>query len=97
MVIDVDAPVLSLGQLVSHGGQCSQGGLVQRLEGGLPAAFELLERPRIELVEQLPDGLVQFIDAEEFPVAQARQDPALYDLHPYLDLGFVFRFPRPRR
>ena len=70
---------------------------VERLEGRAPAPVELLERPRVELLEQLPDRRVQLLQAEESAVAQARQDPPLRDQDAPFDLRLVLRLARTRR
>ena len=52
----------------------------------------MLERLAVELFEQGADAVVGLGQGEEAVVAQARQYPALDDLHADLRLGFVFGF-----
>jgi hypothetical protein len=56
-----------------------------------PAAGQLLERALVQIGQQHGDGPVQLGQAEEAPVAQPRQDPALDHLHADLHLGLVAR------
>ena len=70
------------------------GRAVDALEGGAPAALELLERPHVQIFEQVGDGFVELGEAEELAVAQVPQDPTLRDLHTDLDLGLVARLSR---
>lgn len=60
---------------------------VERLEECPARGAELAHQPGIELIEQLADRLVQLLQREELPVAQARQDEPLDNQHAVLDLG----------
>jgi hypothetical protein len=77
VVGDVHAGAFPARQLEACRWQRPQRRLVQLLEGTAPAAGQLLERPLIQFGEQCTDGGIQFGQAEEAPVAQLRQDPAL--------------------
>ncbi len=55
------------------------------------------ERSLIELIEQLPDRLIEFRQAEDLPMPQRRHDPTLDDLHAGFDLGFVAGLVRSSR
>jgi hypothetical protein len=70
---------------------------VQRQEGRVAAAGQLLEGAVVQLGQQLCDGHVELGQAEEAPVAQPRQDPALDDLHADFHLGLVARAAWPSR
>lgn len=93
MVIDVDPHLLPVRVLVRHSRQGAQGRGVHRLEHAPATSFQLLERPVVQLIQKLPDGLVQLGQTEEGAVAQAGQDPPLGHLDPRLDLGFVLGTP----
>ena len=60
-----------------------------------PGSF--LNGALVQIDQQLGDRRVELGQAEEAPVAQAREDPALDDLHPDFDLGLVARMRRARR
>lgn len=64
---------------------------VHLLEERPTAAIELREGAAVEVLEQLGDRLVELLEREEGPVSQAREDPALSDLHADLDLRLVTR------
>ena len=59
--------------------------------------FELLERTRVELLDELTDRGVELAQAEKGPVAQRRDDPSLHDQHSAFDLRLVLRLARARR
>src|SRR5438046_2020845 len=59
VVIDVDLSFLPFGLLVAATGERLQRGPIELLERRPPAAFELLEGPGVEPLEQLADGLVE--------------------------------------
>ena len=97
MVIETGAALLPFGVLVGLARQRLQRRLVERLEQ-LPAGrAEMLCPARVEIVQQLADGLVQFREAEETAISQAAQDPAFDDLDADLHFRFVAWFARPRR
>jgi hypothetical protein len=52
--------------------------------------------PVVQILQQFADRGVELGEAEEAAMPQPRQDPALDQLDPGLDLGFIPRFPRPR-
>jgi hypothetical protein len=82
---------------VRRGRQGSQRGLFECLKARTATAVDLLERPRVQILEQLGDRGVELAEREERPVAESRQDPALDDLYAGLDLGFVAWLSRARR
>ena len=97
MVIETGAALLRFGVLVGLAWQRLQRRLVERLEQ-LPAGrAEMLCPARVEIVQQLADGLVQFREAEETAISQAGQDPAFDDLDADFHFRFVAWFARPRR
>ena len=97
MVIETGAALLPFGVLVGLARQRLQRRLVERLEQ-LPAGrAEMLCPARVEIVQQLADGLVQFREAEETAISQAGQDPAFDDLDADFHFRFVAWFARPRR
>ena len=51
--------------------------------------------PIIEINQQVRDRSIEIRQAEEAPIAQTRQDPALYYQHSALDLSFVAWSPAP--
>ena len=76
MVIETGAALLPFGVLAGLARQRLQRRLVERLEQ-LPAGrAEMLCPARVEIVQQLTNGLVQFREAEETVISQAGQDPA---------------------
>ena len=98
-VVEPDADVeLPFGELVACGWQRLHRRTVDRLERAATAAVEALgERARVEPLEQLGDRGVELVEAEEGAVAQAREHPALGDLHTDLDFRLVARLSRARR
>src|SRR5262249_10526189 len=70
---------------------------VQLLEQLPPTPRTLSELPRVQLLQQSFDRLIEFTDAGEDPFTQRSQYPALDYLHSDLDLCFVFWFSDPRR
>ena len=58
------------------------------------AAGQLLERPAIQVRQQLRDREVQLPQREELAVAKPRENPALHDQHAHLDGGFILRVIR---
>ena len=95
VAVDVDPGQFPLGELVGGLRQGGEGGLVGAGEQGLPVARQFLEGTGVHILEQLADGLIEFGQAEETPVAQPRQDPALDDEQGAFHLGLVPGFPRP--
>ena len=77
VIVDVDAGRGPLMELVALLRQRSQGRSVQLLKQAGAPARALAKRPLIKLDEQLPDGLVEFGEAEELPMPQRGHDPAL--------------------
>ncbi len=94
VVVDADLVALEGGDLVGMHRQRSQGWAIQALEPVTPAAVKALERPSIQVLQQLSDGLIECMQAEELPMAQPCHDPALDDLHRHLGLGLGFAWPR---
>lgn len=66
-----------------------QGRFVDLFEEGAAGAGQVLAGAVVEFLKGLADGLVELVRAEKGPVPEDREDPALDDLHPYLDLGLV--------
>jgi hypothetical protein len=62
-------------------------GLVESYELGCPLGFSFAEWSLVNAVAHLSNGMVQFLDREELPVAQRRDDPALDELNTTLDLA----------
>ena len=96
VVVDVHPCRLELRQHHRRGRQRLQGRCVQCGEGRRPAAGQLLERALVQVRQQQVNSPVELGQAEEAPVAQPRQDPALDHLHADFDLGLVLRAPRAR-
>ncbi len=63
VVVDVDPGAGPLAQIERLGRQRIQSGFVESRELRRPRAFALAERPLVDAVAQLADGLVQFLDA----------------------------------
>ena len=61
------------------------------------AAGQLLERPAVEIRQELRDREVQLSQREELAVAKPREDPALYHQHAHLDGCFILRVIGTRR
>ena len=89
MVVDVDPRLLEARDRHVRRWQWSQCRLVQRLERAGAAAGQLLERARVEFSEKCANGDVEVGQAEKKPIAQARQNPALYHLYPHFYFGLV--------
>src|ERR1700754_3088896 len=77
--------------------RAERGALVLLVEIASGRATEFFHRTRVELFAQLGDPLIEGGEGEERLIAKTRQDPALYDLHPNLDLRLVAWLPRPCR
>ena len=64
-------------------------------------AFAFAERPLVDAVAQLADGLVQFLDREELSIAQRRDDPTLgqlaHPIRPWPCRAACMAAPEPRR
>src|SRR5213594_2104825 len=60
------------------------------------SSIALAERTLIQSPQQLPDRLVEFLQAEELPVPQRRYDPAFDHLHSAFYFGLVAGFVRTR-
>src|SRR5712672_1766319 len=61
------------------------------------AGAETAHLAGVEFDDEAADGGIEFRQGKEALIAQARQDPALRDLHGNLNLGLVLWPPRPRR
>lgn len=70
--------------------------LIEPLEPLPATAIELLERSLVQVLQQLGNRPIEFMQAEELLVPQPRHDPALDDLHRHLGLGVVLWLTRPR-
>ncbi|MDQ0083130.1 hypothetical protein J2W35_003490 [Variovorax boronicumulans] len=97
VVVDVDLGALPQAHLEALGRQRPQRGRVQHLEGAASTTRQLLERALIQIDQQRGDRPVAFVQAEEAPVAQARQNPSLDHEHRVLDLRLVARMSRACR
>ncbi len=97
MVVEPDPTAPPVGILVGLGRQLQQGSALEAVEQGLPAAADVTHGAGVQRLQQLADGGVGLVQAEQPPVAQAGQDPALDDLYPNLDLGLVARLADPGR
>ena len=95
VVVDVDLDGLPATDDEVLCRQRSQRRSIQLLEGAASAAWQLLERPLVEIDQQQANRLVELVQGEEAPVAQPRQDPALHQQHRALDLGLVTRVRGP--
>lgn len=97
VVVDVDSRLLPLGVDEALRRQRLQRELV-RLCKELGARLSAVgpHRPRVQLIEEDRDALIQRIQREEDFVTHSSEDPPLYDLDGDLDLGLVFRALRPR-
>ena len=62
---------------------------LDRLEELLPRGAEVAADARVQAGDLLGDGGVQLLEAEELPVAQAGDDPALHEQDRDLDLRLV--------
>jgi hypothetical protein len=62
---------------------------LDRLEEVLTRGAEVAADARVQAGDLLADGEVQFLEAEELPVAQPGDDPALDQQDRGLDLGLL--------
>lgn len=97
VVVDVDTRLLPDGEFVGQLREGLEGGLVQHLEELAAGATEVFHEPRVELIEQFADSLIQVCQAKEGAVAQTGKDPALDYLDAHFCLGFVFGLANARR
>src|ERR1700761_2685711 len=95
MIVGRDAATLPARKDIGLVRQRSQPGTVDLGEQVGAAGAEATHSAGVEFDDQSPNGGIKFRQGKETPVAQARQDPALCDLHGNLDLGFVFWPPWP--
>ncbi len=95
VVVDVDPGLLPAGKLVGRFRQGRQGGLVHLGEQFPARLAQMLHLPLVEFHQQFGNGLVELRQAEEGPVPQAGQDPALDHLHPHFHFGLVPWFAHP--
>ncbi len=70
---------------------------IEQVEPAAARTLEFLERPVVELAEQLPNGSVEFGQTVEAPMPQPGKNPALDQQHGGFHFGLVLRFARPRR
>jgi len=97
VVVDADLRFEPFGVLVARRRQRFHRRPVDQLErlGATPRQF--LERPPVELDEELCDRGIELTKREELTVAQAREDPPLHHEHTHLHGSLVFRAIRPGR
>jgi hypothetical protein len=94
---NIHAHAFELRHLHAVGRQGFECRFVQLLEGAQAVAGQLLEGPRVMVNQKLGDRPVEFTQAEEALIAQARQNPAFDQEHAILDFGFVARVRRACR
>jgi len=97
VVVDVDARVAPLGELIAGSRERAQQRAVELLEEGAARDAELAHQARVQRGKQVPDGRVQLSDAEELAMAEGGEDPPLNDEHIGLDDGLVTWMARPGR
>ena len=97
VVINVHGGRFDMHVLIRLRRQGFQGGFIQCLKGGPPAAGPAFEGPVVEVIEQGGDMAVQLIQGKEPVMPQAGQDPALHQQHALFGLGFIAGFIRTRR
>ena len=86
VVVNADARQFPFGVLVVNLGQGTQRRRVHLGEGAGAAAGQFFEWSLVLVGEQCASRPVQFVEAEEAQVAQARQYPARGHQHAILDL-----------
>ncbi len=87
--VNVDAALLEGGDFVATRRQRAQCRFVEPLEPLASSAIELLERPRIQVVDQPGDRLVQFGQTVEPVIPEAGENPSFDDLYADLDLRLI--------
>jgi hypothetical protein len=71
--------------------------LIECDEAPATRAFELLEWPVVELLEQRRDRRVELAEREERAITKPREDPPLHDEHARFDLRLVARLAHASR
>jgi len=97
VVVGGDAAALPDRESVGLARQRLQRRLVDGREQFDPARVVALHDAGVDVADQFADRDVQIGGAEEPPIAQSRQNPALGDQNRLLDLGLVARLVGPRR
>jgi hypothetical protein len=86
-----------LAVLVALGRQRPQNRLIEFEEPRAARAFQLLERPAVQLLEQDRDRGVELTEAEERVMTKPREDPPLHDEHSGFDLRLIARLAHAGR
>lgn len=86
-----------MGRSLAALGQRLHGRAIERLEKVLTRGAQMTADTGVQASKLFADGGVEFVEAEELPVAQSRDDPALSKKNRPFDLGLVARFVGPRR
>src|SRR5262249_20963051 len=97
VVVDVDPGPLPLGDDEARGGQWFERRLIDARERRATGAGQLLERVRVEFLDELRDRDIELVDAEEASMAKPGQDPPLRDEDAGFDLRLVAWLARSRR
>src|SRR5262249_7105778 len=96
VIVDIDACVFPLSNLVWQHRQGLHRWAINRLEERAATAFTFGEFSIVELFEQLGDRLIQLSEREESAIAKPCDDPTLGDLHTDFDFCFVSWLPWSR-
>src|SRR3989442_15190659 len=86
MIIEFELQLAPAADLETIGGKRAQSGLVHSSEQARPRAFAFAKWLVVEPDEQFGNSFVHLEKAEERPLAQSGDDPALHHLH----RGFYF-------
>jgi hypothetical protein len=89
VVVNADLRLFPLGELVRSLRQRAQGRSLERFAQRAPAARVFLERPRVEPVEQRPEGGIALGQGRERLVPEDREQPALRDLDAHFRFGAI--------
>jgi hypothetical protein len=81
VIVDVDARLFPVRELVGLSRQRGQLRFVQALEEFSPRLPQMAHRAAVQFLQQLADGPVQFCQTEEGMVAQPGQNPAFHHLY----------------
>jgi hypothetical protein len=90
VVVNVCPHLPPLGIDIGLNRKRTQGRLVDCLELGMTASFQLLERAEVERLSKRLNGKVEVEEGEEGFITQTRKYPPFNNLYSYFDLGFVF-------
>ena len=96
VVVDVEPDLLPRRRLEGLVGQRRERGPVEPLEQLASARLVRAHRAAVEIRRELEQSRVERAEALELLVADAREQPALGDLHADFDLRLVTRRPRSR-